>query len=177
VSVKPFEDIVAEHGETVLRVCRAVLGPVDADDAWSETFLSAMAAYPSLPPGSNVQAWLVTIAHRKAIDVTRVRSRAPIPVDDVDGVAAGAAAWPGSAASGVGVVAGPESASSWDGDLWNALRALPLRQREAVAYHYLVGLPYAEVAAVLGGSADAARRASADGIAALRRSYPQEGIA
>ncbi len=41
-----------------------------------------------------------------------------------------------------------------------------------MAYHYLAGLAYADVAAILGGSADAARRAAADGIATLRRSYP-----
>jgi DNA-directed RNA polymerase specialized sigma24 family protein len=40
----PFEEVVARHGATVLRVCRAVLGPVDADDAWSDTFLAALAA-------------------------------------------------------------------------------------------------------------------------------------
>ncbi len=67
----PFETVVAEPGPTVLRVCVAVLGLADADDAWSETFLSAMTAYPGLPDDANVQAWLVTIAHRKAIDVTR----------------------------------------------------------------------------------------------------------
>ena len=33
----------------MLRVCRAVLGPADADDAWSETFLAALRAYPDLP--------------------------------------------------------------------------------------------------------------------------------
>jgi DNA-directed RNA polymerase specialized sigma24 family protein len=37
-----------------------------------------------------------------------------------------------------------------------------------VMYHYLVGLPYAEVAALVGGSPEAARRAAADGIAKLR---------
>ena len=75
VTVKePFERVVAQHGPTVLRVCRAVLGPVDADDAWSETFLAALRAYPDLPADANVEAWLVTIAHRKAIDV---RARAP----------------------------------------------------------------------------------------------------
>ncbi|HEY1640639.1 MAG TPA: sigma factor, partial [Streptosporangiaceae bacterium] len=67
---QPFEAVVAAHGATVLRVCRAVLGPADADDAWSETFLSALRAYPDLPADANVEAWLVTIAHRKAIDVT-----------------------------------------------------------------------------------------------------------
>jgi len=72
---QPFETVVAQQAATVLRVCRAVLGPVDADDAWSETFLSAMKAYPDLPADANVEAWLVTIAHRKAIDVTRAGAR------------------------------------------------------------------------------------------------------
>ncbi|MBW8712382.1 MAG: sigma-70 family RNA polymerase sigma factor, partial [Mycobacterium sp.] len=65
---RPFEEIVAEHGALVLRVCRALVGPTDAADAWSETFLSALQAYRRLPAGSNIRGWLVTIAHRKAID-------------------------------------------------------------------------------------------------------------
>jgi RNA polymerase sigma factor (sigma-70 family) len=149
----PFEAVVAAHGATVLRVCRAVLGPVDADDAWSETFLAALRAYPELPADANVEAWLVTIAHRKAVDVTRATARHPKPVADV----------PDRPAR-------PER--DRDLDLRDALAALPRKQREAVAYHYLAGLPYQDVAAVLGGSADAARRAAADGIAKLRRTYP-----
>ncbi|MGH3381189.1 MAG: RNA polymerase sigma factor, partial [Actinoallomurus sp.] len=57
-----FEKVVAQHNVTVLRVCRALLDVHDADDAWSETFLSAMRAYPDLPETANVEAWLVTIA-------------------------------------------------------------------------------------------------------------------
>jgi RNA polymerase sigma factor (sigma-70 family) len=158
----PFERVVAEHGATVLRVCRAVLGPTDADDAWSETFLAALRAYPDLPADANVEAWLVTIAHRKAIDVTRAARRRPIPVPDPPETAASESAAPESAA--------PESAASDDGrDLIAAVAALPPKQRQAVAYHYLTGLPYAEIAGLLGGTAAAARRAAADGIAALRR--------
>ena len=80
---QPFEKVVQEHGCTVLRVCRALLASHDADDAWSETFLSAMRAYPDLPATANVEAWLVTIAHRKAIDVLRSRKRQPVPVEEV----------------------------------------------------------------------------------------------
>jgi RNA polymerase sigma factor (sigma-70 family) len=152
--MKPFEQIVAEHGATVLRVCRAVLGPVEADDAWSETFLAAMRAYPDLRPDSNIQAWLVTIAHRKALDQHRARARLPVPVEETPD---------GRSADG-----NPED---WDGELWDALKALPAKQRAAVAYHHLAGLPYAEVAVILGNSEAAARRAAADGIKTLRITY------
>jgi RNA polymerase sigma factor (sigma-70 family) len=141
--------VVAEFGPTVLRVVRAVLGPADADDAWSETFLAALRAYPQLPAGANVEAWLVTIAHHKAIDVTRSTARRAVPVADPPETEAGT--------------------ELPDLDLAAALAALPPKQRRAVAYHYLTGLPYAEIAEILGGSPDAARRAAADGIAALRR--------
>jgi RNA polymerase sigma factor (sigma-70 family) len=155
VSQEPFEQVVERHGPTVLRVCRAILGPVAADDAWSETFLSAMRGYPKLRPDSNVQAWLVTIAHRKAIDQLRAEVRRPVPTADLpergttDGVPGG-----------------------WESQLWAALKTLPPKQRQTVAYHYLVGLPYAEIADLLGGTAQAARRAAADGIATLRKTYP-----
>jgi DNA-directed RNA polymerase specialized sigma24 family protein len=76
----PFEDVLADHGPTVLRVCRGVLGTVDADDAWSDTFLSALQAYPRLPADANIEAWLVTIAHRKAIDILRRTARQAVPV-------------------------------------------------------------------------------------------------
>ena len=148
---QPFEDVVAEHGPTVLRVCRAVLGSMDADDAWSETFLSALKAYPELPADANVQGWLVTIAHRKAIDVTRRAATRAVPVAEVPHRAA---------------VSG---ADERDLDLSRSLAALPDKQRSAVVYHYLGGLPYRQVAAIIGGSVEAARRAAADGVANLRR--------
>lgn len=150
----PFEHIVAQHGATVLRVCRAVLGPHEAQDAWSETFLSALRAYPDLPDGANVQAWLVTIAHRKTIDITRARSRAPVPVE--------------SPPDGLSIAGNPEPGTS---DVWADVAALPTKQRQAIAYHYLAGLPHQEVAEIIGGTTDAARRAAADGIKSLRRTY------
>lgn len=149
---QPFEQAVREHGPMVLRVCRAVLGPhADADDAWSETFLSALRAWPDLPADSNVEAWLVRVAHRKAIDVTRLRRRHAIATDEL-----------------------PERESTLgrpdEGhlEIWASVRQLSPRQRQAVAYHYLGGLPYAQVADLIGGTAEAARRAASDGIKALR---------
>jgi RNA polymerase sigma factor (sigma-70 family) len=154
VRLEPFEAVVRRHGPTVLRVCRAVVGPDAADDAWSETFLAALRAYPELPPGSNLEAWLVTIAHRKAVDQLRAAARRAVPVADLPEVPS-ALGLPGAA----------------DGELLAALAALPEKQRQTVAYHHLAGLPYAEIAALVGGTPEAARRAAADGVAALRRTY------
>ena len=146
----PFEQVVTRHGATVLRVCRAVLGPVDADDAWAETFLSAMRAYPDLGEGANLEAWLVTIAHRKAIDVRRAQQRHATPTHQLPD-------------------RGVRDADPTDHEpLYAALRELPDKQRLAVAYHHLGGLSHREVADLIGGTDAAARRASADGIRNLR---------
>ena len=158
MSRKPFEQIVVAHGPTVLRVCRALLGPTDAEDAWSETFLAALAAYPRLRANSNIEAWLVTIAHRKAVDHLRAASRRPTPSDPL-----------------------PEraqidrSVTGWESGLWPALKALPARQRQAIAYHHLAGLSYREIARIVGGTEAGARRAAADGIATLRKTF-LEGV-
>jgi len=163
VTAPPFERLLVEHGTVVMRVCRALLGPVEADDAWSETFLSALQAYPRLRPDSNVRGWLVTIAHRKAIDQLRAVGRGPVPTDELPEPR-------GGVADPV-----PEVVVDRDGDLWDALAALPFKQRGAVAYHYLAGLPYAEVGALLDQSEAAARRAAADGLHKLRRTYGTDG--
>jgi RNA polymerase sigma factor (sigma-70 family) len=151
--VRPFEEIVGQYGPVVLRVCRAVLGPVDADDAWSETFLAALRAYPELPADANVEAWLVTIAHRKAIDGWRAGKRRPLAVAEV-----------------------PETAVTDEGrgEIWDAVAALPHKQRLAVAYHHLAGLSYREIAAITGGTEAAARRAAADGMKRLRATVEEK---
>jgi RNA polymerase sigma factor (sigma-70 family) len=148
----PFDRVVREHGPVVLRVCRALVGS-EADDAWQETFLAALRAYPGLDPGTNLQAWLVTVAHHRCVDLLRARTRRAVPVDQVPEEPAGD---------------GPAEAAEHR-VLRAAVAALPERQRLAVALHHLGGLPYAEVAALVGGTPEAVRRAAADGVAALRR--------
>jgi len=153
VSARPFEEIVAEHGPTVLRVCRALLEPADAADAWSETFLAALRAYPRLREGSDVRAWLVTIAHRKALDQLRRAARRTAN---------------GRAAPAEPATHDPAPA---DDELRAALDALPPKQRGAVVYRYLAELTYAEIGRLLDCSPIAARRNAADGIANLRARY------
>lgn len=67
--------------------------------------------------------------------------------------------------------AGAGEPATPDDHLWGAVHALPEKQRQAVAYHYVADLAYADVGRLMGTSEAAARRSAADGIKALRRVY------
>jgi RNA polymerase sigma factor (sigma-70 family) len=153
--VQPFDEIVRDHGSLVLRVCRALLDPVDAEDAWSETFLAALRASATLPTGDALEPWLVTVARRKAVDVLRRRARDPVPTETLPD-------------------AGVPAADMHE-DLYAALASLPEKQRLCVTYHHLGGLPHREVAALVGGTEVAARRAASDGMRTLRTRLDREG--
>ena len=140
----PFERIVQDYGLNVLRVCRALLDEHRAQDAWSETFLAALKAYPQLPDDANVLAWLVRIARNKAIDELRKHKPEILNVQDMDGPASG--------------LNRPDLQLD-NLQLWHEVNQLPGKQRQVVAYRYLGGMSYAQIAEILSGSEAAARRA------------------
>jgi len=148
----PFQRFLDAHREDVLRFLIASVGRHDADDAFQETFLSALRAYPRLTPDSNLRGWVLTIAHRKALDTHRARKRNPVPVAELHDRPAG-------------------SSTGADGpdDHWERVRALPRRQREVLTLRYAADLTHAEIAHALGCSEEAARRAAADGLKSLRK--------
>jgi len=150
-TLPPFQRFLDAHRDDVLRFLIASLGRNDADDAFQETFLSALRAYERLPPDSNLRAWVLTIAHRKAIDVHRARARRPTPVAEIDERAAP-----------------PEHGDDTTGDHWQRVRALPPRQRAVLTLRYAAGLTHGEIALALDCSEEAARRATADGLKTLR---------
>jgi RNA polymerase sigma factor (sigma-70 family) len=150
VSQPPFQRLLDEHADDVLRFLVAALGRHDAEDAFQETFLSALRAWPRLREDSNLRAWVLTIAHRKALDVHRARARRPVPVADVEEHAQAS------------------ELADEDGG-WDMVRGLPPRQRAVLTLRYAVDLPHRDVAAVLGVSEEASRRAAADGLKALRK--------
>ncbi len=145
----PFQTLIDEHAGEVLAVLRGAVGRADAEDCFQETFLAALRAYPKLSDASNLRGWLITIAHRKAIDHHRARGRQPVPVAEVAEVA----------------FSDPEPG---DG-IWAAVGALPPKQRAAVTLRYASDLPHAEIAAALGCSPEAARRSLHEGIKRLRK--------
>jgi RNA polymerase sigma factor (sigma-70 family) len=132
-----------------MTVLRGAVGRGDAEDCFQETFLAALRAYPRLDDTSNLRGWLLTIAHRKAIDHHRANGRRPLPVAEVAEVA----------------VTDPEPP---DG-IWAVVGALPPKQRAAVALRYACDLPHAEIGAALGCSPEAARRSLHEGMKRLRK--------
>jgi RNA polymerase sigma factor (sigma-70 family) len=152
MTLPPFQRLLDAHRDAVWRVCVASVGPDEADDAFQETWIAALRAYPRLRDASNLRAWVLTVAHSKALDVHRARARRPVAVGAIADAARAA----------------PPPAER-DDDLWAAVRSLPDGQRTAVTLRYAGDLRSGEVAAALGISDQAARRRIADGIANLRK--------
>lgn len=147
----PFQKLIDAYGTDLHRFLIALVGRHDADDCYQETWLAALRAYPLLKDAANLRGWLLTIAHRKAIDHTRRRRRVT-PVAEV-----------------------PEQAGNGyvphDDDLWAHVRNLPPKQRTALALRYVADAGYAEIAGLMDTSEEAARRSVHEGLKRLRTEY------
>jgi RNA polymerase sigma factor (sigma-70 family) len=149
----PFQRFLDAHSECVWRFLASSVGPTDADDCFQETFIAALDGYPRLRAGSNLRAWVMTIAHNKAMDTHRARARRALPVEDVAAVDERSTASPRAV----------------EETLWSAVRELPERQRSAVALRYMADLPHREIAEAIGCSEEAARRSLHEGLTKLRK--------
>jgi RNA polymerase sigma factor (sigma-70 family) len=146
------------HARDVHGFLVATVGHDSADDCYQETWLAALRAYPRLRDSANLRSWVLTIAHRKAIDHLRSRSRAAVLVAEPAERAASASAF-------------APAPTPTDEDLWRHVRELPTKQRTALALRYVADAPYAEISTVMGTSEDAARRNVHEGIKRLRLEY------
>jgi DNA-directed RNA polymerase specialized sigma24 family protein len=142
--IPPFERFYEEHRGAVFAHLRRLLRD-GAEDAFQETFLRALRAYPQLRDGRHLRAWAFTIATRVAIDESRRRRpRGPMPeLAAEDGLP-------------------PHT------ELGPLTDSLPPKERVAVVLRYGFDLPYDEIAAALGSSEDAARQAASSGVRRLR---------
>ncbi|HZT92678.1 MAG TPA: sigma-70 family RNA polymerase sigma factor [Gaiellaceae bacterium] len=158
-AVPPFERFYVAHRDDVLSYLRRLLGE-RAEDAWQETFLRALRAYPRLGHGRHLRAWVFTIATNVALDELRRHRR-----------------------FAVGESADAEADMERDGapalelrrDAFRQLEhltdALPPTERAAVVLRYGYDLPYAQIADALGSSEEAARAAASSGVRRLRRTH------
>jgi RNA polymerase sigma factor (sigma-70 family) len=147
----PFERLVELHGRGLLRFCAAQVGAQRAEDCLQETLLAALRAYGDVREPRAVRSWLFAIALRKALDLHRERARAPEPVEDLE------------------PLAGAASPAEREPALWARVRALPDRQRQAVALRYLADLSHREIAGIMQTTETAARRNVFEGLVRLRK--------
>lgn len=148
VNLPPFQALLDAHRADVYRFLVATAGPSDADDAFQETWIAALRAYPSLRRADNLRAWVFRIAQNKSIDAHRARGRRAVPVASVP--------------------ERPSVALDDDPELWARLRELPRKQRTAVYCRSVLGMPYDELAVLLESSEEAARRNVHEGLKRLR---------
>ncbi len=154
---QPFQAFLDEHRSAVLGFLRALVGPVDADDCFQETFMAAMRNYETLE-GGNPRAWVMTIARNKAIDHHRSVGRRATPRgDDLPDMPAPPRRQP-------------------DPGLWAEVASLPRRQREAVALRFAADLRYREIANAMDTSEEAARRSVHEGLKKLRERLSEEAL-
>ncbi|PTL56325.1 RNA polymerase sigma factor [Paraconexibacter algicola] len=153
MSLPPFQRFLDAQAADVHRFLVAAVGAVDADDCFQETFVSALRAYPRLREDSDLRAWVLTIAHRKALDHHRARARRAIPASD---------------RMPEPVAPAQPSALDRDRGLWARVHELPRKQRAAVLLRFAGDLSHREVAQALGCSEEAARRSAHEGLKKLR---------
>lgn len=146
----PFQRFFEQHREPVWRYLVAAVGPLHADDAFQETFLAALRAYDRRRAGTSAGAWVMTIAHNKAMDHHRAAARRAVPVAELPEVVQ------------------HDHGSASDAGAWARVRALPPKQRAALTLRYAADLTHAEVARALGCSEEAARRSAHEGLKTLR---------
>lgn len=161
-TLPPFQALLDEHGSDVLGFLVASVGPHDAEDCFQETFVAALRGYPRLEHARNLRSWLLTIAHRKAIDHHRARGRRAVPggsAEEVAGSEPGSNHRPDTRASG------------GDPELWAAVSGLPPKQRSAVVLRFATDMSYAGIANALDCSEDAARRSVHEGLEKLRGEF------
>jgi RNA polymerase sigma factor (sigma-70 family) len=144
--IPPFERFYLAHRQPVLGFLVRRLGRERAEDAFQETFLRALRAYPRLEHGRHLRAWILTIASRVAIDQLRLPRPAGEPPDR--GETAGRPAY---------------------AELEHLTDGLPPKERAAVVLRFGYDLPYAEIAEALGSTEEAARQAASSGVRRLRR--------
>jgi RNA polymerase sigma-70 factor (ECF subfamily) len=155
----PFETWIDAYGQEIHAYLWRMLGDRrDAEDCLQETFLRAWRSGRRAEV-REPRAWLYTIAANTARTQLRRRRRNEVerrdPQEDL---------------------AAPDDRVSRDRleAVRHAVGALPDRQRQALLLRRYQGLSYAEVARVLGGSAEAARANVYQAVRKLRAAFPED---
>ncbi|HEY5317707.1 MAG TPA: sigma-70 family RNA polymerase sigma factor, partial [Solirubrobacteraceae bacterium] len=139
-----FEAIVARYQRSLVRYCARMVGEGDAEEAVQEALLKAHAALLAGEPVRRLAPWLHVVAHNTALSYLRARSSRPQSAD-----------------ADYEFCATMDSSAEYRqelGEVLEAVRSLPDRQRDAIVMREFEGRSYEEIAARLGSSQGAVRQ-------------------
>ncbi|MFJ2031185.1 sigma-70 family RNA polymerase sigma factor [Streptosporangium sp. NPDC087985] len=123
----------------VRRFIAYLAGSHSAEDLTQETFLRVLGSLPRFAGRSSARTWLLSIARRVVVDRFRSAASRPIVADLADWQAAAERCQPRG-------LPGCEDGVA----LADLLAKVPRERREAFVLTQLVGMPYAEAAAMIG---------------------------
>ncbi len=142
-SVAAFEVIVLRYQEPLLRHCRRMLTPTEAEDAVQEAFLAAFRTIDRTGPDLRLGGWLFRIAHNAALGILR-RRISTAPVEEL----------PLVTESADDTVERRQQLR----DTLEAISNLPEAERRALIARVLAGSGHREIATALGRSEGSVRQ-------------------
>jgi RNA polymerase sigma-70 factor, ECF subfamily len=155
-----FDDTLARHGAEIYRYAlHLTRNRPDADDLYQDTALKAYRAWDRLPCDANHRAWLYRIATNTFLSDKRKSSR--LRSLDAD---ASAETIPAASRD----VDGRLDAGDLLCDVETFIASLPPKQRVALVQRKYLEMGYADIAATLGSSEEAARRSVHEALRKLR---------
>jgi RNA polymerase sigma factor (sigma-70 family) len=162
-----FAALVRRHGPAVYRVCRRLVGPSAADDAFQSTFLVLACRAKAVRKAASVGSWLIGVAGRVARQMRR-RARIHASRDRQGAVELTTNPLPGGRGS-------PEAAELAS-ILADELTRLPDPLRTPVVLCLVEGQTQEQAAAALGGSVRTLRRRLDRAKALLRLRLERRGV-
>lgn len=151
-----FTALFRRYGRRLVRFLTPYVGPAQAEDCAQQAFLKLHQSRSSFRVGARVAPWLFAIARNVALDHLRSAPRRRERADGDEHAVAVA-------------VPAREADPRLNDAVRAALSALPNDQRDVVTLHWLGGLSFPEVGAVVGASHEAVRARATRAYEALRQ--------
>jgi RNA polymerase sigma-70 factor (ECF subfamily) len=146
------ETIVRTYADMVYKIAyRYVVNPTDADDVFSETFLTYFKKERAFEEEEHRKAWLIRVTINCAKDLLKSKA----PWEELNEAIAGDEA--------------PVLCSEDQLDLRMAIQQLRLEYREAICLYYLEGLTVQEISEILGRNENTIKTHLARGREKLRK--------
>lgn len=147
----PFDAFYAREFRPVVGLVYVLSGSSwVAEETAQDAFLAAYRSWGRVATYESPEAWVRRVALNHAVSKVRRRANEARALLRLAGRREAVSALPAE-----------------DDDFWRAVRALPVRQAQAVALHYLEDRPVAEIALVLGCSEGSVKTHLSRGRAAL----------